>query len=183
VVDDPVEQLAWHADDVDPLLGAALDARREPGRRLLDLGTGAGTVAIAAARRGFRVTATDIAPTALGRARDRAGELPIPVRARRRDRDHLDGRFDVAVDCGLLHCLPRDRWPAYASALTELVTPGGSLLVVAHQPGGRLATTPVTREEIAALLPAFTLAREVPSTFANQPARLFELERNPSSSS
>jgi len=170
----PLDRLPWHAGDVDPALATALAARRGT---LLDLGTGAGTVAIAAARRGFRVTATDVAPSALGRARERAGELPILFVLDDVTATRLDGRFDVAVDCGLLHCLPRDRWPAYAAAVSGLVPTGGSLLVVAHQPGVDMATHPVAAEELAALLPAFALVRATPSTLSRSPAHLFELER------
>jgi SAM-dependent methyltransferase len=176
----PLEQLPWHADRVEPPLAAALDARAGAGKRLLDLGTGAGLVAIEAARRGFRVTATDIAPSALGRARERAGELPILFVLDDVTASRLDGRFDVAVDVGLLHCLPRESWPAYAAAVTELTVPGGSLLVVAHQPGGELATNPLTAEDVSALLPAFELVNAVSTTLSHGDARLFELARRAS---
>lgn len=174
----PTEALAWHADDIDAPLAAALDTRSEPGKRLLDLGTGAGTVAIAAARRGFRVTATDIAPTALGRARDRAGELPILFVLDDVTTSRIAGPFDVAVDCGLLHCLPRDRWAAYATSVSDLIAPGGSLLLVAHEPGGPLATHALTSDDVTALLPRFQLIATAPSTLAKAPARLFELQRS-----
>ncbi len=178
-----LELLPWHADTISAPLAAALDARR--GRlndhgtagRLLDLGTGAGTVAIEAARRGFAVTATDISATALGRARERAGDLPIlfvldDVRTTR-----VPGEYDVAVDVGLLHCLPRDAWPAYASAVTARIATGGSLLVVTHDPGVQLATTPATADDLRALLPAFELTASSPTTLSRAPATLFELAR------
>jgi SAM-dependent methyltransferase/3-polyprenyl-4-hydroxybenzoate decarboxylase len=172
--------LPWHGDALDAPLAAALDARKVSGRRLVDLGTGAGTVAIEAARRGFTVTATDVAPTALGRARERAGELPIVWVLDDVTACRLPGPFDVAVDRGLLHCLPRDRWPAYAAAVTNVIAPGGSLLLVAHEPGGELATTPVTDADVRGLLSSFELVRSVPSTLSNHGARLFELERRAS---
>jgi len=173
----PIERLAWHADDVEPALAAALDARDGPGKTLLDLGTGAGTVAIAAARRGFRVTASDIAPTALGRARDRGGELPIAFALDDVTRSRLHGPFDVVVDCGLLHCLSRHLWSAYATAVTALVVPGGALLMVAHTAGGSAATHAVSVDDLAALLPGFALVRSTPTTLARTAAALHELER------
>jgi SAM-dependent methyltransferase len=175
----PLEQLAWHTDDVAAPLAASLDARASggAGKRLLDLGTGAGTVAIAAARRGYRVTALDVAPTALGRARTRAGELPITFVLDDVTRTRLDGPFDVVVDVGLLHCLPRDRWPAYGAALDALVAPGGAVLLVAHQPGVAATTHPVTADDLAALLPGFALAQTTPTTLAGRDACLFELAR------
>lgn len=178
----PAAQLPWHAEALEPPLAEALAARYAPGRRLLDLGTGDAAVAIAAAQRGFRVTATDIAPSALGRARDRAdraGARSIvfvldDITAPRLHGGHERG-FDVAVDRGLLHCLPRDQWPAYATGVTGLVSPGGTLLVVAHAPGAQLGTTPVTADELRALLPGFSLESAAPTTLAGAAAQLFEL--------
>jgi len=170
----PLEQLPWHAETIDAPLAAALDTRRG---RLLDLGTGAGTVAIEAARRGFTVTATDVAPTALGRARERAGDLPILFVLDDITSPRLTAQFDVAVDCGLLHCLPRDQWTAYARAVTERVAPGGSLLVVAHKPGAELGTTPLSADDVRALLPAFELTSSAPTTLSHRDATLFELAR------
>jgi 2-polyprenyl-3-methyl-5-hydroxy-6-metoxy-1,4-benzoquinol methylase/3-polyprenyl-4-hydroxybenzoate decarboxylase len=173
----PDDQLPWHGDAPDPALDAALAAHGAPGRRLLDLGTGSGTVALAAARHGYKVTATDVAPAALGRAHQRAGELPIVFVLDDVTATRLDGTFDVAVDCGLLHVLARERWAAYAHAVTALVAPGGSLLVAAHAPGHELATQPVTRESLAALLPAFSVVQVTPITLAHSAAHLFELAR------
>ena len=171
--------LPWQLERLDAPLADALDAAvvRAPGARLIDLGTGDGVVAIDAARRGFRVTATDVAPTALARARHRAGDLPIVFVLDDVTTSHLETRFDVAVDRGLLHCLARDAWPAYARRVTELVVPGGVLLVVAHRPGTEVATTAVTRDDLCALLPAFEVARELPASLASSGANLFELAR------
>jgi uncharacterized UPF0146 family protein len=168
----PLAQLPWHADDIEPALAQALDAR--PHGTLVDLGTGAGTVAIAAARRGFRVTATDIAPTALGRARDRAGDLSILFALDDITQTRLAGPFDIAVDVGLLHCLPRTAWPAYAEAVTRLAS---SLLLVAHTAASPLATEPISADQLAAALPAFRVIGATPTTLARVDAQLFELAR------
>jgi 3-polyprenyl-4-hydroxybenzoate decarboxylase/SAM-dependent methyltransferase len=185
----PAEQLPWHARTLDPPLAEAIAARYAPDRRLLDLGTGDGVVAIAAAERGFRVTAIDVAPSALGRARERADQADArsivfvldDVTAPRLGGSNAGGQhgdgFDVAVDRGLLHGLPRDRWGGYATGVTGLVSPGGTLLVVAHQPGTELGTQPITADELCALLPAFELVRAVSTTLAGAAAQLFELAR------
>jgi SAM-dependent methyltransferase len=174
----PLDRMPWHADAIDGALADALDARCDPpGRRLIDVGTGAGTVAIDAARRGFAVTATDVSATALGRARQRAGDLPILFVLDDVTAPRLGARFDVAVDCGLLHCLPRERWPDYARAVTDLVAPGGSLLLMAHRPGVDLATTPITDDDLRALLPAFVIAGTRPAQVARADATLFDLQR------
>jgi 3-polyprenyl-4-hydroxybenzoate decarboxylase/SAM-dependent methyltransferase len=179
----PVRQLPWYADALEPPLVDALAARAAPGRRLIDLGTGDGLVAVAAAELGFEVTAVDIAPSALGRARDRAeaaGARSIvfvlgDVTAARRG--GLGAAFDVAVDRGLLHCLPAEQRAAYAAAVTALVAPGGALLVVAHEPGAELGTHPVTAEDLRALLPGFALRCTTPTALAGGAAQRFELIR------
>jgi SAM-dependent methyltransferase/3-polyprenyl-4-hydroxybenzoate decarboxylase len=188
----PAEQLPWYAEALDPPLAEAITAHYTPGRRLLDLGTGDGVVAVAAAQRGFAVTAIDVAPSALGRARERADQagarsivfvlddITAPRLGGRYDgktQSSAGGGFDVVVDRGLLHSLPRDRWPAYAAGVTGLVSPGGALLVVAHAPGAALGTTPVSADDLRALLLAFTLVRTAPTTLAGATARLFELAR------
>ncbi|HEX3760380.1 MAG TPA: flavoprotein [Kofleriaceae bacterium] len=179
----PAAQLRWCADAPGPPLTQALAAHAAPGRRLVDLGTGDGVAAVAAAALGFEVTAIDIAPGALGRARDRAeaagahdiafvlGDVTAPRLA------GATGPFEVAVDRGLLHCLPPEQRAGYAAAVTARVAPGGALLVVAHAPGAELGTHPVTADDLRALLPGFSLRRTVPTALAGGPAHLFELAR------
>lgn len=178
----PAAQLPWHAGALEPPLAEALAARAAPGRRLLDLGTGDGVAAVAAAQLGYRVTAIDIAPSALGRARDRAdaaGARSILFVLDDVTAPRLDGQppFDVAVDRGLLHGLPVASRAAYAAAVAALVAAGGTLLVAAHQPGAELGTHPVSSGDLRALLPSFELARATPMTLAGAPAQLFELTR------
>jgi SAM-dependent methyltransferase len=186
----PPKQLPWHASELDSPLAEAIAAYHAPGRRLLDLGTGDGVVAVAAAQRGFAVTAIDVAPTALARARDRADQagarsivfvlddITTPRLGGQYDGSPgggPGGGFDVAVDRGLLHSLPRDRWPAYAAGVTALIAGGGTLLVVAHELGAQLGTQPVTTDDLRSLLPAFELVRAVQATLAGAAAQLFEL--------
>jgi 3-polyprenyl-4-hydroxybenzoate decarboxylase len=176
----PVDRLPWHTDALEPVLADAIAARSGAARRLLDIGTGDGVVAVAAAACGFRVTALDVAPSALARARERAEAAAARSIVFVLDditASALDDQYDVAVDRGLLHLLPRERWAAYAASVTRLVAAGGALLLVTHAPGAARGTTPVTPDELAALVPAFVLVQTTPTTLAGAPAQLFELER------
>ncbi|MCZ7437898.1 class I SAM-dependent methyltransferase [Micromonospora sp. WMMC241] len=107
--------------------GALLDAAAvRAGRRVIDVGTGPGTVAAAALARGAQVVAVDAEPGMLAAARiDAAGaglvgaalpRLPFP-----------DGRFDAAVANFVLNHVGD---PAAAVAeLRRLVRPGGRVSV------------------------------------------------------
>jgi SAM-dependent methyltransferase len=172
----PQDQLPWTHDPIDAPLAAALAARARPDARLLDLGTGTGIVAIAAARLGYRVTATEISATALGRARAAAKDLPILFALDDVAASHVDGTFDVVVDRGVLHCLAPASHSAYAATVAARCTLTGTLLVVAHQ-GPGLATHPITEAAIHTLLPAFALVSTTPTTLSGGAALLYELRR------
>ncbi len=79
-----------------------------PGRRILDVCTGTGEIAIRCARRGADVTAIDMTPSMMDRARAKARDLP--VRFARMDARRLafaDRSFDVALLSFALHDMPR----------------------------------------------------------------------------
>jgi release factor glutamine methyltransferase len=82
--------------DTEMLIGAFEDEPLRPGASVLDLGTGTGALAVAAARRGATVTAVDVSWAALATAllngalhgrliRARHGDLFRPVQGRRFD--------------------------------------------------------------------------------------------------
>lgn len=106
----------------------------EPGRAL-DLGCGEGADAVWLARRGWRVTATDISRVALDRAARHAAAADV---ADRIDWQYHDlgrsfpaGVFDL-VSAHFLHSrsdLPREE---ILRAAASAVAPGGVLLVVGH---------------------------------------------------
>ncbi len=71
-----------------------------PGTRMLDVGCGAGQIAIPAARAGVRVTGIDIATNSIERARARAKAENLDVRFDEGDAETLafeDHSFDLVV--------------------------------------------------------------------------------------
>ncbi|MFD8982255.1 class I SAM-dependent methyltransferase [Streptomyces sp. NPDC059564] len=105
-----------------------------PGRAL-DLGCGEGGDAIWLARRGWRVTATDISGVALERAAAHAAGAGVGDRVEWERHDLADsfpaGEFDLVSSC-FLHTygeFPRERILRTAASA---VAPGGVLLIVGH---------------------------------------------------
>ncbi|MEU7602090.1 class I SAM-dependent methyltransferase [Streptomyces sp. NPDC041003] len=111
--------------------------RLTPGRAL-DLGCGEGADAVWLARRGWRVTGTDISKVALGRAAEHATEAGVgdAVEWQRHDftESFPEGEFDLVSACFLHNYgdFPRARVLRAAAAA---VAPGGVLLVVGHAGG------------------------------------------------
>jgi 2-polyprenyl-3-methyl-5-hydroxy-6-metoxy-1,4-benzoquinol methylase len=136
----PVEAMPWFYADLDPDLAQALDRLGITEGRALDLGTGPGTQAIALAKRGLDVTATDLSPAAVARAEERAATEGAHVSFLQDDilASRLETRFDVVFDRGCFHVIDPEQRPAYATQLHALVEPLGHFFLKtfsAKQPG------------------------------------------------
>jgi SAM-dependent methyltransferase len=132
-----VESLPWHRDRPPALLERAV-VRRTTRGRALDVGCGEGVHAVYLAEQGFSVVAVDFVPAALAAARARAEQAGVEVELR--DCDVVDystsSAFDVVLDSGCLHHLPRAKVSAYRRRLDEWLAPGGDYVLVhfAHRP-------------------------------------------------
>ncbi|MGC0362043.1 SAM-dependent methyltransferase [Rhodococcus sp. 27YEA15] len=101
----------------------------------LDVGCGEGADALWLARRGWKVTGTDISSVALGRAAAHADEAGLAVEWLEADLTTWDphGRSFDLVSAQFFHMLEPARGVLFR-ALGELVAPGGRLLIVGHHP-------------------------------------------------
>ena len=117
------------------LLIEALDVRSTD--RVLDVATGSGNAALAAARRGCEVIGLDYVPALLDRARRRAEAEGLQVEFIEGDAEALpfeDGRFDVVSSVfGAIFAPDQERT---ASELVRVCRPGGRIGLVAHTPQG-----------------------------------------------
>lgn len=130
------QQAAWAAGDytvigttlviVGEQLCEAVDLRA--GQRVLDVATGHGITALAAARRGGDVTGLDYVPALLERGRERATADRLPVIFREGDAEHLpfpDGAFDVVLSTfGVMFAPDQER---AARELPRVCRPGGKI--------------------------------------------------------
>lgn len=99
-----------------------------PGRTLLDLCTGTGEIAGRAARAGATVTAIDLTPGMLTRARRKVGRFGVRLElADARALPFLSASFDAVVLSFALHDMPR---PVRLQVLAEAVRVGRDKVVV-----------------------------------------------------
>lgn len=104
--------------------GAAI----EDGSRVLDIGSGAGAVAFAAADRGARVAAVDVDIGALGRGRELGRSIDAPVLHAGADARALpfaDDSFDASVHRSVLVYM--DRRERAAAEERRVLRPGGTV--------------------------------------------------------
>lgn len=126
-----IETMPWYYAGLDPDLERALAALGLRGGKVLDLGTGPGTQAIALAARGFEATGTDLSASAVAQAIARAEAEGVAVRFLQDDvlESRLDASFDFVFDRGCFHVIAPEQRPAYVDAVRALVAPGGFLFL------------------------------------------------------
>lgn len=139
------QQATWASGDyhmigtqiliVSELLIEALDVRST--ERVLDVATGSGNAALAAARRGCDVVGVDYVPALLERARRRAEAEGLHAEFVEGDAEALpvaDASFDVVSSVfGVMFAPDQERT---AAELVRVTRPGGRIGLVAHSPDG-----------------------------------------------
>lgn len=127
------------------------------GRRALVVGCGLGDDAQELARRGFEVTAFDVAPTAIEWCRRRfaGSRVTYEVADVLRAPPAWAGAFDLVVEAYTLQVLPAGLRAGAMRAMAEFLAPAGALLVICRgrepgEPEGEMPW-PLTRLELTEL--------------------------------
>ncbi|UPK75319.1 cyclopropane-fatty-acyl-phospholipid synthase family protein [Nocardioidaceae bacterium SCSIO 66511] len=111
-------------------IGRILDlANVAEGSRVLEIGTGWGTLAIEAARRGAHVTSVTISKEQYDLASERVAEagLADEVDLRLQDYRHVRGTFDSIVSVEMIEAVGEAYWPTYFATLDRLLAPNGTI--------------------------------------------------------
>jgi SAM-dependent methyltransferase len=128
--------VAEHIDDVPPAdLLSRMDIR--PGKRVLDVATGTGNLAIRAAAAGAQVVGLDLTPELFAEARRRAGRAGVVVDWVEGDAEELpfeDESFDRVVSAFGVQFAPRHA--VAARELAGVCRPGGRIGLVNWTPAG-----------------------------------------------
>lgn len=158
-----------------PASRACLEGLPLAGRRLLDVATGTGTVAIAAAERGAQVEAVDVAEVWLDLARQRAIEAGVRVDFRRGSFFDLSASrgFDVVTSAfGVMLAYP----PAVVMhELLATLRPRGLARIAAWAPDGVFGGVP---SSVRSFLPGMSLDPD-PTRWVTPPRVLTMLTRSP----
>lgn len=112
---------------------AVLDAADvRAGSRVLEIGTGWGSLAIAASRRGATVTSITLSSEQAELARERiaAADADAPglaerIEIRLEDYREVTGQFDAVVSVEMIEAVGEEYWPTYFRAIDSLLAPGG----------------------------------------------------------
>lgn len=130
-------KIAWVTNPLADILCDAVDLI--PGSRVLDVATGTGHVALAAARRFCDVTAVDYVPALLEHGRRRAAAENLSVDFREGDAEALefaDGSFDYVLST--IGAMFAPNQPKTASELARACKPGGTIGMINWRPEGFL---------------------------------------------
>jgi SAM-dependent methyltransferase len=137
--------------------------------RALDLGCGTGTNVRYLAEHGFDAIGVDFSSLAIRAAREKLAGVPR-TRVLEGDVTELaslgvEGPFDLVLDVGCFHSIPKVRRRAYARGVGRVTRPGALLLIwaFARSLPWSLIGGGVTGEEMAARFsPSFELERVLP---------------------
>lgn len=115
---------------VDAVLDAA-DVRA--GSRVLEIGTGWGTLAIRAAQRGATVTSVTLSSEQRDLALGRIAEAGVAdrVEVRLQDYREVTGQFDAVVSVEMIEAVGEEYWETYFRQIDHLLAPGGSVAIQA----------------------------------------------------
>jgi SAM-dependent methyltransferase len=131
-----VETMPWYNENLDSDLDEELERRKISKGRILDLGTWPATQAIQLAKRGLKVTGSDVSEAAIRRARrlyahdNNKYKIKISFMVDDILNSKIkDKSFDYIFDRGCFHVLPIDKRPIYIKEVNRILDDKGILFL------------------------------------------------------
>jgi SAM-dependent methyltransferase len=124
--------IAWQAERLNRIIRARWGERVES---VLDVSCGIGTQSLGLARLGFQVTASDLSPEAIARAKKEAEtrnlSIPFSVCDMREAFRHHGGGFDMVISCdnSVPHLLSDEEILRALQEIYDCLSPGGGCLL------------------------------------------------------
>ncbi|MDQ6986589.1 MAG: class I SAM-dependent methyltransferase [Mariprofundaceae bacterium] len=129
--DDEVETMPWFIPNLDHDVSRSIEMLNLVPGKVLDIGAGPGTQAIALAKLGFAVTGTDISPSAVRKASARAKKEGVSATFICDDilNSRLNDSFALMIDRGCFHAIDNEQRQDYLHSVTRLLDKNGILLL------------------------------------------------------
>jgi cyclopropane-fatty-acyl-phospholipid synthase len=107
------------------------DAHVGEGTRVLEIGSGWGSLAIRAAQRGAKVTTITISTEQAALAELRFIEADVDVDLQLVDYREVAGEYDAIVSVEMIEAVGEEFWPTYFATIDKLLAPGGHVAIQA----------------------------------------------------
>lgn len=155
--------------------------RAHPPGRALDLGCGTGTNAVFLAQHGWEAWGVDFSGKAMRAGIQKARQAGLDVHLRQGDVSkplNVPGLFDLVLDIGCLHVIPKSSRGGYLKNLSRLLAPGGHFLLYGFLSQTARAEAPgLSDQDIAQLTEWLTLESRSEGIDANTRASTWLLFR------
>jgi SAM-dependent methyltransferase len=143
----------WDTGRPNPELLRLLDEKVIRRCSVLEIGCGTGADCCLLAKRGFEVTAVDVSPIAIERARGRAEQVDALLRFVQADIMEFGqtaGQFDLIYEAGFYHCVRQYDLERFLDMLWRVTRPGSLYLSLCGASGEKAEGGPpqVSRDDI-----------------------------------
>jgi len=141
-------------DEREPFIDRFARFRETKGKRILEVGVGAGTDFIRFVRAGAEAFGVDLTTAAVTMVKRRLEVEGLAADVRQADAEHLpfeDGRFDVVYSWGVIHHTPDTA--GAAREIVRVLAPGGRLCVMVYHRRSLVALQAWLRFGLARLQP------------------------------